>query len=44
MSTVQDPKQHPGQEGGRPEGPPDVIDPSNDGLRQVVEGWMDDDD
>ncbi len=37
MRMEQDPKRGPGQDGGRPEGPPEVIDPSNDGLRTVVE-------
>ena len=42
MRTEQDPKRGPGQDGGRPEGPPEVIDPSNDGLRTVVEDWVPD--
>jgi hypothetical protein len=40
MRTEQDPKQGPGQDGSRPEGLSEVIDPSNDGLRTMVEGLV----
>ena len=33
---TQEPRHGPGQAGGRAE----VINPSNDGLRAVVEGWL----